>query len=334
MFPILLRVLTIAGSCTIAALLTRRYLQYKAEQDDEFKSQTRRQAAAKSANNDRQSGEADKSESKASDKNATESTAANNKNGSDEPAKGESSTAVSDEKVKKESKAGVPHSKSQADERAERIARSKEAALAAKKAVDARKRDMGSGSYEAIKPVAEEVASPEGHSEIPLAQSIELSAVTEEPGKDITVSMEPAASAAEERAKVVLMSSKQILDNYKQPAGSKVDLSFAQFSMQTAERLMAQSRFDEAWEKASAVGLLVAVSEMRAAIETQIKSMNSDAEKADRIKEARTNLDEADRCLADASQSFVSDENSNGDFMNQVQKAFQKTTQAQSELMK
>lgn len=144
----------------------------------------------------------------------------------------------------------------------------------------------------------------------------------------------PANDAAREQAETVIKSSKAILQSYKQPEGMHVDLGLAQFSLDTAERLAGQARFAEAFEKASAVGMLVAMSEMRAAIEGQLKEFKSNAAHADKLKAVRAILSEADRSMAEASKSFVSDESSDTSFMSQLQTAFQKTTEAQTELMK
>lgn len=382
MFPILFRVLTIAGSCTIAALLTRRYLQRKAEEENRYREQLRPQVAE-----GRQStSDAAPSSSKESAQSALQSPGKSDKSKREEElakkAKAEAQAVADIEAARRAKEAALAAARQAKNEK---LAKTRESAAAAQKAAEAHRRSSESGSFPAVpaKNVesvstemsqaalereqasassSEETAqsartemseaaeqsslaqdfSPAEKAQASKADESELAAAAiaeavESKNEEASAAAVPVSSKAqdpaEERAKVVLQSSKQIIDNYKQPDGVKVDLSLAQFSIETAERLMAQSRFEEAFEKASAVGLLVGMAEMRAAIETQLKAMKSDEKLADKAKSIRSILNEADASLAQASQSFVSDDVPAGQYMNHLQTAFQKTMQAQNEMM-
>ncbi len=387
MFPIIFRVLTIAGSCTIAALLTRRYLQRKAEEQNRFREDLRPKVTE---------GESSRSDGGESVARAKHSAASGANSGSSEPVSGTHGSSSASEKPLAQPAAtpsAEPVSEIELARRKreealatarqaknEKVAKAKEAAAAAQRAVEARRRSGTSGSFPAVphsdtstvstelseaaieraandEPSAATASSPNASSvatelseaatekvleqdfspsqaesvnELALAAATIAEAVeTEKKEEAEKLEVDP----AEERAKVVLHSSKQILENYKQPDGVKVDLSLAQFSIETAERLVTQSRFEEAFEKASAVGLIVGMAEMRAAIETQLKAMKSNEGMADKVKSVRSILNAADAALGSASQSFISDDVPVGEFMNHLQTAFQKTMQAQNELM-
>ena len=137
------------------------------------------------------------------------------------------------------------------------------------------------------------------------------------------------------RARTVIDSSENILSTYKQPEGMSVDLGLAKFALETAERLMEEYRYEEAFEKAGAVGMLVGMAEMRGAIESDLKEMKKDENLKDKVSVVRSVLQEGDKYLAEASQSFVSDSAAqDGSFLQNLQHAFQKTTEAQQELAK
>ena len=282
MFPLLLRVLTIAGTFAVAAVITRRYMSHKEAE----------------SNYDSGNGGASRSDSGGRSNSGVTETS---RRGSSAEASASGSDKVS-----------VSH---HASGEATGPAVSVEAASMA-----------GSTTLEKIP-----AAGPAHAESSEMAPAIDpLPATGPAPSKP-----EAVANPAEDRARIVLHSSKQILTNYKQPDGLKVDLGLAHFSLDTAERLMAQSKFDEALEKASAVGLLVGMSEMRASVENQLKTSQSDEAKGEKIKAIRAILLEGDLELAEASKSFVMDDAGDaGAFMNHLQLAFQKTTQAQSELTK
>lgn len=382
MFPILFRVLTIAGSCTIAALLTRRYLQRKAEEENRYREQLRPQFAEGGQSTSDALSSSNKADSAAS-QSSSKSDKSKLEEESARKAKVEAQAVADIETARRTKEAALAAARQAKNEK---LAKTREAAAAAQKAAEAHRRSAESGSFPAVpaqnveavstemsqaalereqasaKANEESIQSAQTEMSEAAAQSalaqdfspeektqaakvddseIAAAAIAEavESKKEVSSNKaaEPGISKAqgpaEERAKVVLQSSKQIIDNYKQPEGTKVDLSLAQFSIETAERLMAQSRFEEAFEKASAVGLLVGMAEMRAAIETQLKAMKSDEKLADKAKSIRSILNEADASLAQASQSFVSDDVPAGQYMNHLQTAFQKTMQAQNEMM-
>lgn len=141
--------------------------------------------------------------------------------------------------------------------------------------------------------------------------------------------------AAAQGARVVLESSRHLLAGYQQPEGLNVDLSLAHFSMDTADRLMTQLRYDEALEKASAVGMLIGMAEMRASTERQLRELESGSNNADNIRKVRAILSEADGLMAEASKSFVSDDSATAStYISHLQAALQKTLEAQSALVK
>ncbi len=315
MFPILFRILTIAGTCTLAALLTRKFLQLKAEREgsgDEHEQNRLPEAARKKAElrlEDKQVCEPDKAEK--------------------EVKKAEKALDIKAEK-EADMKAAAQKAgdakqfmKQQADERAEKVAKSKQAALAAQQAVASRKelnaRKTGSNAGKGQK----DFSVPAG------AETVELSKKERE-----KTQVEKSDDPAYEKARVVIQSSKQILESYKHPQGVKVDLSLARFSIDTAERLMSQQRYEEAWEKASPVGMLVSMAEMRGSIEKQLAELKGDQSASEKLNEIKAILKSADAFMAEASQSFVSDSASHGDLMGKLQAAFQKTMEAQEQLAK
>lgn len=329
MITVLLRVLTIAGTCTLAALLTRKILEKRAERES---AESNAESSNKGANLSLVQRD------KPAVPQGSASAAANapaSKPAAPSPAR-PAPAAETKPKVEEKPEAKAAESKSDAAdelsrkreemqssgrnqaERQEKVAKSKEAAMAAQKAVAAKRRGQNNTGDFSV-PKDEEASAP---------KTVEAPA----PKPSATPAAAP-VNAAQEKAKVVISSSKQILQTYKQPEGVKVDLSLANFSIDTAERLYAQEKFDEAWEKASSVGLLIGMSEMRASIEAQLKTMKADPEKAEKVKQIRNVLNEADKFLSDANQSFVSEESGKGDFLKQLQNAFQKTMQAQNELM-
>lgn len=138
-----------------------------------------------------------------------------------------------------------------------------------------------------------------------------------------------------QRARAVLDSSGHVLSSYKQPEGLNVDLGLAQFSLDTAERMMSEYRYEDAFEKAGAVGMLVGMAEMRAAVEKQLKDLMSDGASPDKLSHVRSTLKEADEFLAEASKSFMADAvPGESEYLVQLQHAFQKTTEAQQALTK
>ncbi|MBX9571197.1 MAG: hypothetical protein K2X77_20035 [Candidatus Obscuribacterales bacterium] len=139
---------------------------------------------------------------------------------------------------------------------------------------------------------------------------------------------------AGERASSVITSSEHVLSSYKAPDGLKVDLSLAKFSLETAERSMQEHRYDDAFEKAGAVGMLVGMAEVRAGIDSELKELSKNEELKAKTDAVRQTLREADAFLSDASKSFMSDQPPDGEYVIKLQNAFQKTTQAQQELMK
>jgi hypothetical protein len=307
MFPLLLRVLTIAGTFAVAAVITRRYMSHK-EAENSY---------------DAGNGGQSHSDSGGSSHVVSETS----RRGSKSPAQGE---ANSSDRV-----SVCHHDPGEATGPAVSV---EAASMANSTSLEKIPADGPHGDLaqaeasEGNEPHAEKIhveASPAKAAEAD-APHIEIHHHTNSSFAPETVS-----NPAEERARIVLDSSKQILTNYKQPDGLKVDLGLAHFSLDTAERLMAQSKYDEALEKASAVGLLVGMSEMRAAVENQLKTLASDGANGEKIKAIRAILSEGDLQLAEASKSFVMEEAGDaGAFMNHLQLAFQKTTQAQSELTK
>ena len=139
---------------------------------------------------------------------------------------------------------------------------------------------------------------------------------------------------AGERASAVITSSEHVLSSYKAPDGLNVDLSLAKFSLETAERSMQEHRYDDAFEKAGAVGMLVGMAEVRAGIDSELKELSKNEELKAKTDAVRQTLREADAFLSDASKSFMSDQPPDGEYLIKLQNAFQKTTQAQQELMK
>ncbi len=284
MFPLLFRVLTIAGSCVLAGVLTRAYLKRQAERE----------------NADLQD-DAVKTPAAIQDQSAPPVQAAAAKQSAPSAAVKQSAPAA----PVKESAPAAPVKESTP------AAPVKESAPAA--------------------PVKESAPAAPAKNSAPVAPAAPVAEVKKAETKDAPAVKNEAA----ERAQIVISSSKKMLETYKQPEGLAVDLSLAHFCVDTAERLMTQSRFEEAFEKASTVGMLLGMSEMRASVESHLKEMKADSSKAEKAKAVRDILNEADRFLAEASKSFVSDEASGDDsFMSQLQSAFQKTTQAQSELKK
>ena len=139
---------------------------------------------------------------------------------------------------------------------------------------------------------------------------------------------------AGQRAQAVITSSEHVLSAYKAPAGLNVDLSLAKFSLDTAERSMDEHRYDDAFEKAGAVGMLVGMAEVRAGIDSQLKELSKNESLKSKTDAVRDILKEADAFLTDASKSFMADASPDGEYLIKLQSAFQKTTQAQQELMK
>lgn len=137
-----------------------------------------------------------------------------------------------------------------------------------------------------------------------------------------------------QRASAVITSSEHVISSYKAPAGLNVDLSLAKYSLETAERSMQENKYDDAFEKAGAVGMLVGMAEVRAGIESQLKDLSTRDELKSKLDPVREILKEADAFLTDASRAFVGDQPADGDYLIKLQNAFQKTTQAQQELMK
>lgn len=139
---------------------------------------------------------------------------------------------------------------------------------------------------------------------------------------------------AGQRANAVITSSEHVISSYKSPDGLNVDLSLAKYSLETAERSMQENKYDDAFEKAGAVGMLVGMAEVRAGIDSQLKDLSSKGELKSKLDNVRDILKEADAFLTDASRAFVGDQPADGDYLIKLQNAFQKTTQAQQELMK
>jgi hypothetical protein len=291
MFSILFRVLTIAGTFTIAALLTRRYMQRRALREDH-----------ESSGSGASSG-------------AEKSAVAGGREGSALQGETHRSPEPSQRKKKRVERKAGRHLKLQHDGDAD----------------DADAADDTTGEFEEEQDAGLETElaqKPEAVQKQGAAQKQE-----QDPAAREAVSV--LSGAAAERARIVIQSSRQILDNYKHPEGLNVDLSLAHFSLDTAERLMAQSRFEDAWEKAGAVGMIVGMAEMRAAVERQLKDLGSEPSGAERAKEIRKILAEADRCLAEASKSFVQDSGAGASsYISHLQAAFQKNTEAQAELVK
>lgn len=345
MFSIILRVLTIAGTCTLAAMLTRKYLEKRAEREArtpaalpakkvrgaavrELETRDSEDSGSATPENEldsrrkmRDELQAKKSES------VSESTAERSRLRSEmeelarnaESARAEAASAKEEllaardkhlagkdelQSKTEQMKLEAQELKQKAEERSEKVAKSKQAALAAQQAVKAFRKDAADSQIAVQK-------------------------------NDLQMAPPP-PNPAMERARLVLDSSRQILDNYKMPTGLIVDLSLARFSLDTADRLMAEGRYDDAWEKAGAVGMIVGISEMRAAIEQQLKEMKKDPDRAEKVKLVRSALNEADLELAEASKSFVSEKSGNGekDYTQHLQAAFQKTMQADAELQK
>lgn len=283
MFPILLRVLTIAGTCTVAALLTREFMRRKALRDEEAGVQRSTPLSIEEKNDSNAVSQQakqglDQQATAQADSNARFSSAA------------ELASELELQRRKRDDrKAAAMQAKMQADERAGKAARAKSAAQESLGA--ATKRDSsGKGK--------------------------------EQPD----TSTDPAAV----RAQTVIGSSRNILQTYKQPVGYTVDLSLAHF---TAERLYNMGRFDEAWAKAGAVGMLVGMAEIRANVESELKSLSKDSAGSEKTKEVRQTLNEADGHLAEASKSFVTDKPDDSDaFVSQLQQAMAKTMKAMNEV--
>lgn len=342
MFSIILRVLTIAGTCTLAAMLTRKYLQKRAEretqaeksllpasraldktsepgsQENELESRRKKRDDLLSQKQESSGAVAERARLREEMEAALPSEAARA-----EAASAREELLATRDKLRAErdelqaraeqSKLEAEKIRQKADERSEKVAKSKQAALAAQQAVKAfrKEADEAKKSGSTKDRVAEKEAAAGGIAPPPPDPSME-------------------------RARLVLESSRQILENYKMPEGLIVDLSLARFSLDTADRLMSESRYDDAWEKAGAVGMIVGISEMRAAIEQQLKDLKKDPEKAEKVKLVRAALSEADMELAEASKSFVAEQsgNSGNSYTQHLQTAFQKTMQADGELKK
>lgn len=299
MFSILLRVLTIAGSCTLAALITRRLIYGRAPKNEDLQ-HSENEKAARSASTEKRSENSASAE--AEKKSETEK---------------QTIDLEAQRKRREEMQAKADQIKQRSDERSEKIAKSKQAAQAARDTVKAfRKEQEAQGKLPQSSKLAEKGRSDN-------LQETDFSVPDSVPDKD----------PARERARVIMDSSRKILDSYKQPAGLNVDLSLARFSIETADRLFSESRFDDAWEKAGSVGMIVGMAEMRAGIEQRLNELRSNPENADKLKEVRDILSEADASLAEAGKSFVNDkEKGDGDFMKELQIAFSKTMKAQKEL--
>jgi hypothetical protein len=97
---------------------------------------------------------------------------------------------------------------------------------------------------------------------------------------------------------------------------------------------MKEGKYDEAWEKAGAIGMVVGMSEMRAGIERHIKNHKPDEKSTEKLKEIRKTLTEADLALAEATKSFVGGEpDGESQFLNHLREAFRKTTMAQTKIL-
>lgn len=138
---------------------------------------------------------------------------------------------------------------------------------------------------------------------------------------------------AGQRASTVISSSQHVLSSYKAPDGLNVDLALAKYSLETAERSMQEHKYDDAFEKAGAIGMLVGMAEVRAGIDNELKELDKNSDLKDKTDAVRQSLKEADAYLSDASKAFVDDSLAEGEYLIRLQHAFQKTTQAQQELM-
>lgn len=259
MFPILFRVLTIAGTCTLAALFTREMMRRKAEKEAEherLREEKRDQKPALKISSRQEKADAS-STPRVSNAEAT-------------------AAADFDEQRKKREER---KSTKKADEKTEKLTQQASAS----------------------------------------SSSSALASAAAEPG------------AEETRAKTVVDSSKKIIANYKQPPAYTVDLSLAQDTIKAAENLIAEGRFNEAWEKAGAVGMQMGMLEIRAGIEKELADLKGNPKFADKIPPVRATLDEADKHLTDARNSFYASAGSEPTFMSLMQAAMAKTMKAMSD---
>lgn len=168
------------------------------------------------------------------------------------------------------------------------------------------------------------------------AKAEKQTAKAAEATKSVNSAPASAASTAERspeetRARTIVDSSKKIISTYKQPSGYTVDLSLAKATVDAAESLLAKGRYDEALEKAGAVGMQVGMLEIRAGIEKDLDELKSNPKYADKISPVRSTLDEADQLMAEARKRFTDAADAEPKFMGLMQQAMAKTMKAMGE---
>ncbi|MBX9690180.1 MAG: hypothetical protein K2X27_25940 [Candidatus Obscuribacterales bacterium] len=289
MFPILFRLLTIAGTCTVAALLTRQYLKHRAELSG---SELEQEKAAR------------KAEAQIAVKPAVEEVSFDS--GPYRQSLETTLNSIDEILSKAETEMDSPYCRPV-------TLRALMAGLEKQGEIRTRLNSAAELKESEWQAQIKEAAG--------LLQSLRSS-------WQQAVADQQAAS----KAQSVIDSSAQLLQSYRAPEGLPVDLSLARFSLDAAERLMAEFRFEESFERATSVGMWVGMAETRASLELQLKELGKEAQK-EKSKEVRGLLDEADALMAKLGKLLSTDEAS-AEYMKLLESAFQKTTFAQSELMK